>query len=262
MGMSLQADHALEAWLCDQCNKTYTNLGQHLRRCRPDRGARAVPAQPIPDLYRPDPTADLLNIAKEEMCHDIVFKLCMLRFERSLDDTSIGIVKSMIKDTVKSTAEQAFHRLGPLLKDGVSPAQVEAALETSVFDGVETRFKELSYLAKNLPILKPRIVRISKKKSIASFSMIDLATRALQEDPQYRRMARASSDRYKTGDMHNVQATHLSSIEDGHEMRSHPHALRKRVGSEARDLVLLFGFNCDDVEVTQTAALALPLPCH
>ena len=65
--MSLQADHALDAWLCDQCNKTYTNLGQHLRRCRPDRGARAVPAQPIPDLYRPDPTADLLNIAKEEM---------------------------------------------------------------------------------------------------------------------------------------------------------------------------------------------------
>lgn len=195
----------------------------------------------------------MLLIAGADLKDQVAADLAKLRFERSFDNTSIGIVKDMINAIVRTSASTAFHRLEGQLRPEVSAAEVEQALSTSVFDGIETKHKELAYLAKEFPVLKHRVVRLTKKHSIASFSMIELICRQLKEDPQYRKMVRAASDRYKMGSLHKVQATHFYSHEDGYEIRNHPHALRKATEEERNDLRLLLAFNCDDVEVSSWA---------
>ena len=120
----------------------------------------------------------------------------------------------------------------------------------TLFTGIETEKKELAYAKKNLPYLEPRVVSLGDGEDVASFSMIHLLERRLQNDKEFRQTVIAASDSWKMGDRYQVRPEKLSDITDGVIARWHPHLLRPATLEEANDLRIGLLFNCDDIEVS------------
>ena len=186
--------------------------------------------------------------ANEELRCRVARDLASLRFERGLGDADVKLIKEMVLNWVQLSAESTSHLVSPFLKEGAD-ADIKPYLVHSPFDGLQTVKQELAYAAKNVPILKERVVNITKSDTVVTFDLVQLLERHLQHDARFRQQHLSRSDEYKTGDKWKKKPEKLNDFTDGIAARWHPHLLRPATAEEVDDVRVPLIVNCDDIEV-------------
>ena len=174
--------------------------------------------------------------------------LASLRFERGLGDADIKLIKEMVLNWVQLSAESTSNLVSPFLKEGAAE-DIKPYLAQNPFDGLHTVKQELAYAARNVPILKERVVNITKSDTVVTFDLVQLIERHLQNDTKYRKQHLMRSDEYKTGAKWKKNPETLDDFSDGIAARWHPHLLRPATAEEADDVRVPLIVNCDDIEV-------------
>ena len=228
---------------CGRCGESYDPVGAHT--CAAPRTvvyADDVALAPIWDLSESHATR-----------HRVALSLSVLRYEQGFLETDMHKVKEFTSECIHAANEDALVRLAHLLKPDASMADVRAALNTNIFDGLSTADQELAHASTGVPIINAREVVLSNKATVVSFRLADLFIRKLTHDKAFRKRVIAKSEEWKTGNNFEKRATELSDLDSGERMRFHPHAMRPATVDEARDLRICWLFQCDDIEVRSTS---------
>ena len=180
----------------------------------------------------------------------VAMHLAELRYEHGFDEPDIRKVKQFVSACVVNTDENVHSKLRHLLKDGVSEAEVKAAVKSDVFSGLATAEQEMAHASKTVPMLTQRVVKVSAKHSVCSHRLADMFIRRLQHDYEFRTKVRAKSDEWKIGKhWRQMPSGTMGNMDDAVRMRFHPHIMRPATEAEAADVRVAWIFGGDDVEV-------------
>jgi hypothetical protein len=215
-------------------------------------GNREVDTRPPPARKRsrvePEPPQPLVAYAprapslKTRAHHNDLLKaqisedLSEFRIERDFNDGDIDLLKGAAQRWLDRYVDGAPNNLRSLLRNDVDDAQVKAALRHSIFDGLETKHQEMSFLEAGLDAVAPRRVSMADKSEVVSFDIYDLLVKRLQEDKAFRQQVITIP-------------TVRKDVDDGIRMRWHPHLLRPATPEEEDDLRIALLPEADDLEV-------------
>jgi len=242
-----------KAYCCVCCGVGYNDLCKHFLahpECVPDEQHGYDTLSDDDCALVDDDDFAIDAFADDELAASVAWDLATMRYQLGFDPADIAEVKRAAGAWVDDYASGASRKLRPLLRPGVDQKIVNEIFSPNLFAGIETEKKEIAHMKKMLPFLEPRVVSLGVGADVASYSMIDLLERRLQNDKSFRKTVVASSDRWKTGDRYQVKPDKLLDITDGVTARWHPHLLRPARPVETCDLRVGILFNCDDIEVT------------
>ena len=184
--------------------------------------------------------------------------LAVLRYEHGFTEPDVRKVKAFATSCVDDASADAHPRLAGLLRDGVSEADVEAALKVDLFSGLATPEQEMAHASKSVPMLTQRVVKISGKHSVCSHRLADMFIRKLQHDKAFRTRCQAKSNEWKTGRYWNQMPTEtIGDMDEAVRMRFHPHAMRPATEAELHDLRMIWIFGGDDIGASHPASHSL-----
>ena len=140
---------------CDDCGQTYSDLAKHYRyhpHCQPPFLVDNYSSDD--DDYAELPEASLLSeiVAVDERHAMVGSDLSDLRFEHGLDGPGVAFLQECVSRWMAGAREQQANALKPLLRQGVSSADVASALEINMFARLET---PKQVIASPLLLLRP-----------------------------------------------------------------------------------------------------------
>ena len=151
----------------------------------------------------------------------------------------------------KQRVHELRQELSPFLLPNADPEALAQVLDCDFFKGLETHKLEIAEMRRGVPYLEPRVVKLGDNEEVVSFSIIDLITRRLQHDIEYRKRCIEKSDEWKTGEKWNVEEDgEIKDFDDGVEARFHPHLMRQATVDEKDDVRIAVDLNADDIEVS------------
>ena len=172
--------------ICAGCGLAFANHENHRRKS----GCAPAVSLALCEEVDDDPTTGcaqddfLVGVLDDAAAADVAMGLAGLKYERGFQRPDVEVAKSFAGVVGKRTREVAFGKLKGLLKDGVEPADVIAALESAgdeAFKGVETEAQEKAWLKRNLPLLNVRTTELVGDHRVASINVNDAIIRHLQE---------------------------------------------------------------------------------
>lgn len=262
-GLALASDP-----VCPRCTASYKRWGCHLRYnplCK-DAFDDAC------DDCEPDHIQ--LDAQTRERQEALAEAISELSYSKQLKPAEVQSAIALARVAIYQHNARAANGLRHLLAPGVSTEQVAAALDAleqqqPVFAGLETEAQQMSVLRRTYPYLPPRTVVFGAPKEKAdSFSVVDLLARHLTHSPRVLKKCWEKSERWKSGELHNVEAEIFDDFDSGAALRRHTELTRKAAPDEVCDLRIGLIFYGDEVEVcAHTSNLdprvrASPCPCR
>ena len=239
---------------CSGCGRFFKSVTKHQKKAR--CGLPVAVQPPEPTCGPEDDQENLKSYHQANMMRAAASKVLQhLRYDKQMPDAMLDELKPAMARNRAIENGVLRDRIAPLLAPG-NEAELDKALAAVAdpFHGLKTAKLERAYALKTekLPYLEPRVRDLRKKgASIGSkemkkhgtvgFSVIELLTRVLQNDPQLCDEIIATSDRWMTGEHHEVPAESFADQEDGEMMRSHPHVMRKATPEELAAQVVRVG---------------------
>lgn len=127
-------------YVCGACGEYYNELSKHLRynpSCIPEL-IDASDSESDEEDYREEDLPLAARFASDVRREVVANDLHDLRFEHGLDNKGVAFLKGAANRWTEGAAEQREAALRPLLRAGVSKADVLDALRVDLFAGLET----------------------------------------------------------------------------------------------------------------------------
>ena len=172
---------------CNGCGRFFAYHEHHRRKSGCSGGGVAL-CEDVDESEEPTGfTQDdfLAGAPDDSAASEVALGLAELKYERGFQRPDVEAAKRFAGVVGKRTRGMAFDCMKGLLKDGVQPADVIAALESAggqAFNGVETAAQENAHLKRNLPILDVRTTDLGGGHRVASVNVNDAIIRHLQEN--------------------------------------------------------------------------------
>jgi hypothetical protein len=194
--------------------------------------------------------------------HDVLLKalvsedLSEMRFEREFDDCDVAYLKQSAQRWLDAIVDASPNKLRPFLREDADNEGIKAALRKDMFEGLETKHLELSFLAERIDSVAPRKVALEDGSEVISFDIFDLLVQRLQQDKSFRQKIIATSDEWKSGAGYQTTPAVRRDITDGVKARWHPHLMRPATPDEKDDIRIALLHEADDLEVCPCAPCA------
>jgi hypothetical protein len=235
--------------LCPRCAAPYKRWGSHVRYNPGCKDAFDVAC----DDGEPDHLQ--LDAQTWERQGALAEAIAELSYAKHLKPAEVQTAIALAHVAVRHHNARAANGLRHLLAPNVTAEQVATALDAleqqqPLFAGLETEAQQRSVLRRTYPYLQPRTVVFGAPKDKAdSFCVSDLLIRHLVHNPALLKQCWDKSEKWKSGELHEVQAEIFDDFDSGSAVRRHSELTRKASRDEVCDLRIALFFYGDEIEV-------------